>query len=228
MTRSPSKDDDYKPTKSLTLTMQVPQDVTPEMVGQILEKYLNASLVRPCPSPVMVLHQLVVWDRLREKAGISRREDFEDHIRIDAEHSMRGGLLGRLLSGKQPLPHPPPCAYSRPWYSLIDSGDEGVKDVLNVWMDLKNRPDEVVIEQFPWKLIEVLEEERDFIVEPQIKDHRWRYKRGEDTNPYLDNPWGQWRLTWIKDSTWGKNHAEWHLRPLRDEDGNGQQEDDGP
>lgn len=50
---------------------------------------------------------------------------------IEAEHSLRGGLLGRmLLEGKDPLPIAPPIVWSRPWYSLIEKG-EG--EVLEVW-----------------------------------------------------------------------------------------------
>lgn len=34
----------------------------------------------------------------------------------------KSALFARLLSGKQPLPHPPPTCFSYPWYSLIDEG----------------------------------------------------------------------------------------------------------
>ena len=37
----------------------------------------------------------------------------------DAWHS---ALLQRLLDGKDPLPVPPPRAYSYPWYALIENG----------------------------------------------------------------------------------------------------------
>jgi hypothetical protein len=37
----------------------------------------------------------------------------------DAWHS---ALLGRLLAGKDPLPEPPPLAFSYPWYGLIENG----------------------------------------------------------------------------------------------------------
>jgi hypothetical protein len=39
-------------------------------------------------------------------------------------------LLVRLLSGRDPLPEPPPLAFSYPWYQLIEQGwDEGYMDI---------------------------------------------------------------------------------------------------
>lgn len=43
----------------------------------------------------------------------------------DVHHS---ALLQRLLSGKEPLPVPPPKSHSYPWYSLIENGYEDLHE----------------------------------------------------------------------------------------------------
>jgi hypothetical protein len=67
------------------------------------------------------------WLELRVQGGyepITGGRDFQ----VEAEHSLRGGLLARLLvEGKEPLEHTPPLAFSRPWYSLIETGETVVE-----------------------------------------------------------------------------------------------------
>lgn len=83
---------------------------------------------------------------------------------IDASHSMDGGLLGRLLEGKEPLPVAPPTEMSRPWYELLDYGEA---ETLEIWsINSLGRPnhtaaagDEVVVGHAGgWTLVEVLAE----------------------------------------------------------------------
>jgi hypothetical protein len=69
----------------------------------------------------------------------------------DWDHS---ALLARLVSGKSPLPEPPPKSFSYPWYELIDNGSAVATEVREVrnWHD----NDEVLlsINQARWKIIE--------------------------------------------------------------------------
>ena len=53
----------------------------------------------------------------------------------DAWHS---SLLQRLLAGKEPLPVPPPTAYSYPWYSLIEEGEATLHESgVNFWGEVQ-------------------------------------------------------------------------------------------
>ena len=45
----------------------------------------------------------------------------------------KSALFARLLSGKAPLVHPPPRAFSYPWYALIE--ESGPHNVLEVWAE---------------------------------------------------------------------------------------------
>ena len=67
------------------------------------------------------------WLELRVQGGYDPIKDGRD-FQVEAEHSLQGGLLARLLiDGKEPLEHTPPLAFSRPWYSLIEKGDTVVE-----------------------------------------------------------------------------------------------------
>lgn len=84
------------------------------------------------------------WLEVRER---ERGRDGESawSLCIDAMHS---ALLQRLLDGNEPLPKPPPRAFSYPWYELVE---RGCADAVEAW----TRPGmaEVVINQYPWKLV---------------------------------------------------------------------------
>lgn len=58
------------------------------------------------------------WLRLREEHGF-RYPESADQLVVQMRHS---ALLDRLLQGKEPLPEPPPKAFSYPWYGLIEQG----------------------------------------------------------------------------------------------------------
>lgn len=73
------------------------------------------------------LHQVARWLYTRSqwehhtappRAGLNPQ--VLSQIGIDADHS---GLLYRLLSGKDPLPHPPPTSFSRPDYARVEGKD---------------------------------------------------------------------------------------------------------
>ena len=69
-----------------------------------------------------VVRTVARWMRIRVENGCEEIDSARD-FDIQADHSLRGGLLGRMLiEGKEPLPYPPPLAFSRPWYSLIENG----------------------------------------------------------------------------------------------------------
>ena len=97
---------------------------------------------------------LIRWLEIREKSGM----DFPaspDQFRITM---MKSSLLQRMLSGKDPLPIPPPKSYSRPWYDLIEKGEGASLDVWvpNSWITkLYNYPT-LYINQFAWKVLQEL------------------------------------------------------------------------
>jgi uncharacterized protein YihD (DUF1040 family) len=88
-------------------------------------------LMQPNPHDAYVaahrtLDTISKWWAFREsdKANYEGRITDPRHFDIEADHSLRGGLLGRmLLEGKDPLPLPPPTYMSRPWYSLVEKGE---------------------------------------------------------------------------------------------------------
>src|SRR4051812_42760311 len=57
---------------------------------------------------------LVKWKEIREANGNSAE--------INYAALYKSCLLRRLLSGKEPLPLPPPTAYSAPWYEIVEEG----------------------------------------------------------------------------------------------------------
>lgn len=85
------------------------------------------------------------------------REYNDFNIEIDE----KSALFGRLLNNNKALKYPPPCAYSYPWYSVIE--DEGpwelrmqpksIKEIL--WENLIGKK-QVIIEQTPWDVIEYI------------------------------------------------------------------------
>lgn len=64
------------------------------------------------------------WLEIREAHGIDLRR--RDNLYVDADHS---ALLHRLLEGKEPFEEPPPCAYSYPWYELLENGKASAIEV---------------------------------------------------------------------------------------------------
>lgn len=83
-------------------------------------------------------------------------------------HMMSGGvgnsksaLFARLLEGKQPLPFPPPCSYSYPWYGVIEdagpwaigpTSDAKVLDELK-YTDESSGEVRILINQASWLLV---------------------------------------------------------------------------
>lgn len=98
-----------------------------------------------------------------------------NHLKISIRKS---ALFHRLMEGKEPLPIPPPRAYSYPWYNLIE---DGYGYPFEVWeatdKAFVNFP-AVGIDQSIWKLIEKIGE-NDFIVsylygkDHKVSDTKW-------------------------------------------------------
>lgn len=113
------------------------QTVTAELNGD-LEK---ATEVRSKVSPetyAQVMAAIKKWESVRLAEGYDTEPLSQGPGRIfnmEADHSVRGGLLGYLLEGHEPHPKPPPRAYSRPWHYLIDQGEAKVSEI-TCWSDL--------------------------------------------------------------------------------------------
>lgn len=68
----------------------------------------------------------------------------------DIAHS---GLLERLLDNRDPLPLPPPLAWSYPWYSIVEKGVSYFTSTRPDWFTSDNFPNHVVICQHPgWEV----------------------------------------------------------------------------
>lgn len=71
----------------------------------------------------------------------------------------KSALFGRLLSGKNPLLYPPPCAYSYPWYDVIEESgpwslsfeSENLEEII---LENLNGESHILIEQTPWKVLD--------------------------------------------------------------------------
>lgn len=141
-----------------------------------------------------IVHILGTWWKTRDKEGHTLTPD---SFEIEADHSLRGGLLGWILDGRKPQPVPPPLFLSRPWHTLIESGEATVSGFL-VWkfkkMPARRDSDVVVIGQSPeWHIVE----ERDNGV------MLLRNKRPEH---------GQWLATPSYQN--GSEPAFWHLKRI--------------
>ncbi len=72
---------------------------------------------------------------------------------VDADHS---SLLFRLLEGKEPLPQPPPRAYSYPWYSLVETGGPELCEAyphFDDYMKMGHERPFAVVNQSLWKIV---------------------------------------------------------------------------
>lgn len=100
----------------------------------------------------------------------------------------KSALFHRLLTGKQPLPNPPPLDFSYPWYDVIEG--QGPWDVLSHGHGNSNtidafRPDgtsnTVVINQHPWLLLEMLSDTEAIVSHTYWRDAGYRWRLSLDT-----------------------------------------------
>jgi len=133
-----------------------------------------------------VLEKVKQWLRVRIEHQDAPQEvkDVWQQLTADIDHS---ALLGRLLDGKEPLDIPPPLSYSYPWYELVENGSvEGGFEV-GIY------PDGVPIFQlqFPaahiaqgiWHILEIIDEDKEYIVEWPQTGLRCRLTNTRDARP---------------------------------------------
>lgn len=113
----------------------------------------------------MVIEQTNVWKSkdhtlncIKRWLAIKDQESKVDEMKrgtgyinmiIDMEHS---ALLPRLISGKEPYIYPPPKAYSRPWYKLLDNN--GAVICTKIFEDSWNGKQRIVMQNWGWDLVQ--------------------------------------------------------------------------
>jgi hypothetical protein len=96
-------------------------------------------------------------------------------LESDLEYSH---LLRRLLSGKEPLPHPPPEAYGAGWYDLIEAGQATVQDV-KPW---EWAPDQkIAINQGIWTILEK-RSDTEYVITYRQDGDPFRLSKQDDVN----------------------------------------------
>lgn len=136
------------------------------------------------------------WLRVRAEArGDKAGRLLAASLEVNADHS---ALLERLLEGRQPLPEPPPRAYSYPWYSLIEDG-QGY--AMEVWrrddIDAIVGMPSVVVEQSRWDLVSENGAE-DWTIRWPGTSYTYRVRRNPDgcpDNQHTPYPAANWLLT---------------------------------
>ena len=119
-------------------------------------------------TPEQARHAVVRWLEVRAAHGYA-----DEHPVTPAEAS-HSALLARLLSGKEPLPSPPPLSYSYPWYSLIEDGYGVCAEPFEV-----PETTTVLISGSPWQL--VARQDDGFIVtHERTPDVLWRVRPPTD------------------------------------------------
>jgi hypothetical protein len=127
------------------------------------------------------------WLEIREASGY----DFPnstDQLNLSMNKS---ALLERMLSGKSPLPIPPPTKFSYPWYSLIDSGEGTSTDVWlpDGWAAKLHDYPALYINQFAWKIVQTLGD-NDWIVTYSYEYHKAAKFAEDNWHVYkVDNYW---------------------------------------
>lgn len=110
------------------------------------------------------------WLAVREASGYRVPKGSQD-FKTEATHSLRGGLLNRLLvQGKEPLEKCPPCHLSRPWYALVDNGQATTFEVCSMGA-LFHPPESVKVgdavivgQNATWRLEEILVEDSVWLI----------------------------------------------------------------
>lgn len=102
-------------------------------------------------------------ERISLMKDLATAKEFKGALTFDIVDE-KSALFARLLNGKLPLIYPPPCAYSYPWYEVIE--DNGpfhlslearhIEEIL--WENLSYEK-QVLIEQTPWTVIQQISED---------------------------------------------------------------------
>lgn len=122
-------------------------------------------------------------ERLHLMKELSSAKEFRGSLTLDMVDE-KSALFARLLEGKKPFIYPPPCAYSYPWYEVIEE-----KGPFNLSLEAKNLEEiiwenlseekQVLIEQTPWKLLEKISEQEVRVTFGRWEDlgFEWRLKK---------------------------------------------------
>lgn len=124
------------------------------------------------PKEVQALFKVL---EIREENGYDFPRDL-GHFKISIRKS---ALFNRLMEGKEPLPIPPPKAFSYPWYELIEDGYGYPYEVWKAEDNFFGDFPAVGIDQSIWKLIEE-KGENDYIVS---------YLYGKDHSKLSETKW---------------------------------------
>lgn len=110
-------------------------------------------------------------------------KDFNGSLTLDIVDE-KSALFNRLLNGKQPLIYPPPCAYSYPWYEVIEENGPfnlslEAKDLEEIMWENLDGESQVLIEQTIWKLLEKTSEKEMIVTFGKWEDlgFKWRLKK---------------------------------------------------
>jgi hypothetical protein len=96
---------------------------------------------------------LAEYARIQERNSLAGPNTLAPGLSPLLKHypSPKSALFARLLSGKPPLPYPPPTSYSYPWYALIDDGYSDNVSLDGFSTDL-GKPG-VIINQSFWSIV---------------------------------------------------------------------------
>lgn len=124
-----------------------------------------------------LIDRLYVWLQTVSKEK-GERPDLNNTANIT-----KSCLLYRLtVEAKEPLPHPPPRAYSAPWYELIE---QEIGSAYEVWADETERGARVAINQDAgWRFVEQVSDDH-WIIE---YDHWGHWHLWHRRNPGLGEP----------------------------------------
>lgn len=96
-------------------------------------------------------------ERIQLIYDLNEAKEFNGSLTLDMVDE-KSALFARLLNGKSPFIFPPPCAYSYPWYEVIEENGpwslsveaQQLEDIL--WENLHGEQ-QILIEQTPWKIL---------------------------------------------------------------------------
>jgi hypothetical protein len=123
------------------------------------------------PKEVDILFRVL---EIRQENGMDFPNDL-NHLKITIRKS---ALFHRMMEGKEPLPEPPPRAFSYPWYEIIEDGYGYPHEVWEATEKAFVDFPAIGIDQSIWKLIEKLGD-NDYIVsylygkDQKVSESKW-------------------------------------------------------
>jgi hypothetical protein len=105
-------------------------------------------LAGPTMEDTPVVDVLIEWLRVRDRGGRPLPLGY-DGLADELAHS---ALLERMLSGKAPLPAPPPRSFGQPWYALVEDGAASGCELVPLKDRLGASP-KVSINQTAWEVV---------------------------------------------------------------------------